>query len=145
MFLWWIWVWRKMIKCSRTGLFWPLFLLIVSASYTGSSSDEDTVSPREKIQRSSSGFIDFCVKNINQHAFGRREIEIAEQGKQLFAHHFFFRLYVSGTREIENFLIILLYSYHYSFHQSSRKNSDILSVPRPRCSLMMLYSQEVKS
>ncbi|XP_033341450.1 adenosylhomocysteinase-like 1 isoform X3 [Megalopta genalis] len=50
-----------------------------SASYTGSSSDEDDVSPREKIQKTEKGFIDFCVRNINQHAFGRREIEIAEQ------------------------------------------------------------------
>lgn len=25
------------------------------------------------------GFTDFCIKNINLHAFGRREIEIAEQ------------------------------------------------------------------
>lgn len=50
-----------------------------SASYTGSSSDEDDVSPREKIQKTESGFTDFCVRNINQHAFGRREIEIAEQ------------------------------------------------------------------
>ncbi|XP_046684270.1 adenosylhomocysteinase-like 1 isoform X3 [Homalodisca vitripennis] len=50
-----------------------------SASYTGSSSDEDDVSPREKLQKSTSGFTDFCVRNISQHAFGRREIEIAEQ------------------------------------------------------------------
>ncbi|XP_076636414.1 adenosylhomocysteinase-like 1 isoform X1 [Colletes latitarsis] len=50
-----------------------------SASYTGSSSDEDDVSPREKIQKTERGFTDFCVRNIKQHAFGRREIEIAEQ------------------------------------------------------------------
>ena len=25
------------------------------------------------------GFSDFCIRNINLHAFGRREIEIAEQ------------------------------------------------------------------
>nr|CAD7444706.1 unnamed protein product [Timema bartmani]CAD7460264.1 unnamed protein product [Timema tahoe] len=50
-----------------------------SASYTGSSSDEDNISPREKSQKNSKAFTDFCVKNINQHAFGRREIEIAEQ------------------------------------------------------------------
>ncbi|XP_063994938.1 adenosylhomocysteinase-like 1 isoform X3 [Diachasmimorpha longicaudata] len=50
-----------------------------SASYTGSSSDEDDVSPREKIQKTDKGFTDFCVRNIGQHAFGRREIEIAEQ------------------------------------------------------------------
>lgn len=54
----------------------------VIASYTGSSSDDDDdVSPREKIQKACDGFSDFCVRNINQHAFGRREIEIAEQGK----------------------------------------------------------------
>nr|XP_031844735.1 adenosylhomocysteinase-like 1 [Nomia melanderi] len=50
-----------------------------SASYTASSSDEDDVSPREKIQKTEKGFTDFCVRNIDQHAFGRREIEIAEQ------------------------------------------------------------------
>ncbi|CAG2057270.1 unnamed protein product [Timema podura] len=53
-----------------------------SASYTGSSSDEDNISPREKSQKNSKAFTDFCVKNINQHAFGRREIEIAEQGEE---------------------------------------------------------------
>ncbi|KAJ8955407.1 hypothetical protein NQ318_003505 [Aromia moschata] len=50
-----------------------------SASCTGSSSDSDDVSPREKVQKNSAGNSDFCVRNINQHAFGRREIEIAEQ------------------------------------------------------------------
>jgi hypothetical protein len=51
-----------------------------TASCTGSSSDDDDVSPREKIQKNGAGNSDFCVRNINQHAFGRREIEIAEQG-----------------------------------------------------------------
>ncbi|KAL3289410.1 hypothetical protein HHI36_022836 [Cryptolaemus montrouzieri] len=50
-----------------------------SASCTGSSSEDDDISPREKVQKNSSGNFDFCVRNINQHAFGRREIEIAEQ------------------------------------------------------------------
>uniref|UniRef100_A0A2C9KFN5 S-adenosyl-L-homocysteine hydrolase NAD binding domain-containing protein n=1 Tax=Biomphalaria glabrata TaxID=6526 RepID=A0A2C9KFN5_BIOGL len=50
-----------------------------SASYTGSSSEEDDISPREKAQKNSRGFSDFCVKNIEHNAFGRREIEIAEQ------------------------------------------------------------------
>uniref|UniRef100_A0A1A9W597 S-adenosyl-L-homocysteine hydrolase NAD binding domain-containing protein n=1 Tax=Glossina brevipalpis TaxID=37001 RepID=A0A1A9W597_9MUSC len=50
-----------------------------SACFTGSS-DEDDISPREKRQCNTKGFTDFCVKNVtNQHAFGRREIEIAEQ------------------------------------------------------------------
>lgn len=50
-----------------------------SASYTDTSSDEEGGSPRDKIQKNSKGFSDFCIKNINQAAFGRREIEIAEQ------------------------------------------------------------------
>ncbi|XP_075164341.1 adenosylhomocysteinase like 1 [Haematobia irritans] len=51
-----------------------------SASYTGSSSDDgDDIPPREKVQKNSKGGSDFCVRNINQNAFGRREIEIAEQ------------------------------------------------------------------
>ncbi|CAB3381576.1 adenosylhomocysteinase-like 1 isoform X3 [Cloeon dipterum] len=50
-----------------------------TSSYTGSSSDEDDVSPRDKSQKTSKGLTDFCVRNIDQHLFGRREIEIAEQ------------------------------------------------------------------
>lgn len=50
----------------------------VAASYTDSSDDE--TSPREKSQLNSKGSSDFCVKNIKQAEFGRREIEIAEQG-----------------------------------------------------------------
>jgi adenosylhomocysteinase len=50
-----------------------------TASYTGSSSDDDDVNPREKPQKNSKGFDDFCVRNIRQAAFGRRELEIAEQ------------------------------------------------------------------
>lgn len=50
-----------------------------SASYTGSSSDEEDVPPRNKQQKNSKGSSDFCVRNIGQAAFGRREIEIAEQ------------------------------------------------------------------
>uniref|UniRef100_A0AAR2INP4 adenosylhomocysteinase n=1 Tax=Pygocentrus nattereri TaxID=42514 RepID=A0AAR2INP4_PYGNA len=39
---------------------------------------EDEVSPRNKEQKNSDGSKDFCIKNIHQAAFGRREIEIAE-------------------------------------------------------------------
>jgi len=49
-----------------------------SGSYSGSSSDEEG-SPREKIQTNSKGESDFCVRKIEQHTYGRREIEIAEQ------------------------------------------------------------------
>ena len=55
-----------------------------TASYTGSSSDEDDISPREKSQTAGDGFTDFCIKNVQQAAFGRREIEIAEQGESCF-------------------------------------------------------------
>ncbi|CAH8533828.1 unnamed protein product [Heterobilharzia americana] len=62
-----------------------------SASYTGSSSDDDEVesqqreNPRERYMKpglravNSRGFNDFCVQKIRQASFGRREIEIAEQ------------------------------------------------------------------
>ncbi|XP_076304064.1 adenosylhomocysteinase-like 1 isoform X1 [Tachypleus tridentatus] len=50
-----------------------------SASYTDTSSDEEGLTPREKVQNNSKGFSDFCIKNIGQAAFGRREVEIAEQ------------------------------------------------------------------
>lgn len=33
------------------------------------------------LQKNSKGFKDFCVRNIDHAAFGRREIEIAEQGQ----------------------------------------------------------------
>ncbi|KAL7979833.1 hypothetical protein Chor_008171 [Crotalus horridus] len=56
------------ILCRRVGS---------AASYTDSSDDE--TSPRDKQQKSSKGNSDFCVKNIKQAEFGRREIEIAEQ------------------------------------------------------------------
>ena len=46
---------------------------------SGSSSDEEAVSPREKPQKNSKGSADFCVRRIEQAPYGRREIEIAEQ------------------------------------------------------------------
>lgn len=63
-----------------------LFLCVdlIAASYTDSSDDE--TSPREKTQLNSKGSSDFCVKNIKQAEFGRREIEIAEQGEPLASH-----------------------------------------------------------
>lgn len=55
------------------------FLVPPAASYTDSSDDE--TSPRDKQQKNSKGNGDFCIKNIKQAEFGRREIEIAEQGR----------------------------------------------------------------
>lgn len=57
------------------------FFFFLAASYTDSSDDE--TSPRDKQQKNSKGNGDFCIKNIKQADFGRREIEIAEQGKSL--------------------------------------------------------------
>lgn len=51
---------------------------LLAACFTGSS-DEDELSPKDIKQTNSSGSSDFCVKNIAKAAFGRREIEIAEQ------------------------------------------------------------------
>lgn len=55
-------------------------MIASTASYTGSSSDNEDVSPREKAQQNPEGSADFCVRNLGQHSFGRREIDIAEQG-----------------------------------------------------------------
>lgn len=62
-------------------LSFSLFSSFLTASYTESSSEDETgTSPRDKVQRTSKGFTDFCVKNITQAPYGRKEIEMAEQG-----------------------------------------------------------------
>lgn len=48
-----------------------------------SESSDDGSSPREKQQKTSTGSSDFCVKDITKAEFGRKGIEIAEQGKDL--------------------------------------------------------------
>ncbi|XP_053741591.1 S-adenosylhomocysteine hydrolase-like protein 1 isoform X2 [Synchiropus splendidus] len=50
-----------------------------SHSSVCSESSEDESSPREKLQKNTRGLSDFCIKNIGQAVFGRREIQIAEQ------------------------------------------------------------------
>uniref|UniRef100_A0A8D2ISR7 Adenosylhomocysteinase n=1 Tax=Varanus komodoensis TaxID=61221 RepID=A0A8D2ISR7_VARKO len=67
--------WGAARGCGGTSLIGPS--LSPAASYTDSSDDE--TSPRDKQQKNSKGSSDFCVKNIKQAEFGRREIEIAEQ------------------------------------------------------------------
>lgn len=49
---------------------------------TASVSEDDTPVKSRK-QENSSGFYDFCVKDIRLKEFGRREIDFAEQGKHL--------------------------------------------------------------
>ncbi|KAL2093908.1 hypothetical protein ACEWY4_011220 [Coilia grayii] len=50
-----------------------------SSAPSESDSSEDEGTPRDKVQKNSKGHGDFCIKNIKQADFGRREIEIAEQ------------------------------------------------------------------
>ncbi|KAM9854989.1 S-adenosylhomocysteine hydrolase-like protein 1 isoform 2-T2 [Aulostomus maculatus] len=50
-----------------------------SYSSVCSESSDDETSPKDKLQKTSKGLSDFCIKNIKQADFGRREIEIAEQ------------------------------------------------------------------
>ena len=51
-----------------------------SDSYTEYDSDDGVggESPRDKEQKTSTGFSDFCVRNIAKSKFGRHEIEFAE-------------------------------------------------------------------
>ncbi|XP_007545629.1 adenosylhomocysteinase 2-like isoform X1 [Poecilia formosa] len=49
-------------------------------SSVGSVSSEDESPPQEKPQKTSKGLTDFCIKNIKQAPFGRKEIDIAQQG-----------------------------------------------------------------
>ena len=41
--------------------------------------------PREKVQKNSKGRTDFRVKNMKIAPYGRKEIEMAEQGKLTYA------------------------------------------------------------
>ena len=56
----------------------------LTGDYSGSSSSEeeedDAVSPRDKPMKNSKGFSDFRIKNIKISPYGRKEIEMAEQG-----------------------------------------------------------------
>uniref|UniRef100_A0A8C6VWZ5 S-adenosyl-L-homocysteine hydrolase NAD binding domain-containing protein n=1 Tax=Nothobranchius furzeri TaxID=105023 RepID=A0A8C6VWZ5_NOTFU len=56
-----------------------IVLACVFCVAVGSESSEDDLSPQDKLQSTSKGLSDFCVKNIKQAAFGRKEIEIAQQ------------------------------------------------------------------
>ncbi|KAM4572528.1 S-adenosylhomocysteine hydrolase-like protein 1 isoform 3-T3 [Odontesthes bonariensis] len=51
----------------------------VSLSSVNSDTSEGESSPRDKLQKNSEGLSDFCIKNIKQADFGRREIQIAQQ------------------------------------------------------------------
>lgn len=76
--------WTCFIRGKISFCLCLLYPLSLAASYTDSSDDE--TSPRDKQQKNSKGSSDFCVKNIKQAEFGRREIEIAEQGNDIHMH-----------------------------------------------------------
>lgn len=59
-----------------------MLYIFILASYTGSSESEDETTPRDKRQSNAKGFSDFCCRSIQQATFGRKEIQIAEQGKR---------------------------------------------------------------
>ena len=46
-----------------------------------SYSSDDEGSPRDRIQTAAKGFRDFRIKDIKLASYGRKEIEIAEQGR----------------------------------------------------------------
>ena len=74
-----------MLTQTLHQVFFSQYFCLISASYTGSSSDEEVeVPPREKDQKNTKGSSDFCVKNIQLAPVGRKEIEIAEQGLLLY-------------------------------------------------------------
>ena len=62
-------------------IFTPLSL----GEYSDSYSSDDEGSPRDRALANSKGFKDFRIKDIKLAVYGRKEIEIAEQGRLL--HH----------------------------------------------------------
>lgn len=55
-----------------------MYLIFFTASFS-----EDDTPVKSRHQKNSSGFSDFCVKDIRLREFGRREIDFAEQGKYI--------------------------------------------------------------
>lgn len=62
------------IKFNNMGELITVYIFVASLS-------EDDVPVKVRKQENSTGFSDFCVKNIRLKDFGRREIVFAEQGK----------------------------------------------------------------
>jgi len=56
--------------------------------FTASLSEDDTPI-RSKKQQNSSGFSDFCIKDIRLKDFGKREIEFAEQGNKQHTYRYY--------------------------------------------------------
>ncbi|XP_017278538.1 S-adenosylhomocysteine hydrolase-like protein 1 isoform X2 [Kryptolebias marmoratus] len=50
-----------------------------SFTSVGSESSDEELSPLDRLQSTSKGLSDFCIKNIKKADFGRKEIEIAQQ------------------------------------------------------------------
>ena len=59
-----------------------MYLTSLTGEYSGSSSseDEDSTSPKDKVLKNSKGLTDFRIKDIKIAPYGRKEIEMAEQG-----------------------------------------------------------------
>ena len=54
------------------------------------------MSPREKVLKNSKGFSDFRIKTTKTAPYGRKEIEMAEQGRLHLTHEF---LYYTNVHE----------------------------------------------
>jgi len=50
-----------------------------SSEFSDSYSSDDETSPRDRVLANSKGFKDFRIKDLKLSAYGRKEIEIAEQ------------------------------------------------------------------
>lgn len=93
------------------AIFDPILLSRFVSHFSGGSdaeNPEDEVSPRDMQQINSKGSSDFCIKNIKLADFGRREIELAEDGR----HTVWFKTHISivqySKRNVIHFCIILL-------------------------------------
>lgn len=66
---------------------------------------EDDIPARSRNQQNSSGFNDFCVKDIRLKSFGRREIDFAEQGnnKKFILFSVLYFLYLLAIKIYWNF------------------------------------------
>ncbi|XP_053174502.1 S-adenosylhomocysteine hydrolase-like protein 1 isoform X2 [Scomber japonicus] len=70
---------KRPIKAGRRSLSRSISQSSTVSYSSGNDSSEDGSSPTDKVQKTSKGSSDFCIKNIKQADFGRKEIRIAEQ------------------------------------------------------------------
>jgi len=72
---------------------------------------EDDTPVRSRKQLNSSGFNDFCIKDIRLKEFGRREIDFAEQGNMLQVLKYIIYIVIIYIVKIKNILGCYLVKY----------------------------------